>query len=201
MNKKLFVLLTIVIILMMPSMTYAQTEPIQFEEINKPNIDSNILIQMFGAVLFIGWSACLICGFLKPSKRRRKTYKPAWKPKSVKDPIETESVLELAKGQKLIKGAYYWKPLDDEPRNQKASPAEVLAYQMQTEMKQQIALIEAQYTDFELGLPQPEAIMLPDLSNEEDGYDWRTCPYCGEWNSGKATRCVNCDGRLGRPLG
>lgn len=48
--------------------------------------------------------------------------------------------------------------------------------------------------------PQTEPKQLPVFSDEDDDSDWRVCPYCGEWNHGETTRCVNCDGRLGRPL-
>ena len=49
--------------------------------------------------------------------------------------------------------------------------------------------------------PEEETIELPDLSNPDDDVDWRICPWCGTWTHGEKTRCIYCDGRLGRPLG
>lgn len=42
--------------------------------------------------------------------------------------------------------------------------------------------------------------VLPGYSSLDDDADWRICPYCGEWTSGVSRRCINCGGRLGRPI-
>ena len=42
--------------------------------------------------------------------------------------------------------------------------------------------------------------VLPVYSSLEDDAEWRVCQYCGEWTSGVKRRCINCGGRLGRPL-
>lgn len=33
-----------------------------------------------------------------------------------------------------------------------------------------------------------------------DDKDWRSCPFCEEWNDSQTKRCTHCDGRLGKPL-
>ena len=145
----------------------------------------DILAQTFGVILFMAWAVCIIGGLLKPTKKRRKVNRFTHPSKSVKDTINTETLATLD---------CYGNPA-------KPSEAQIMEDHLQKQMEQQIEAIHAAYNDIPQLVPRPEAIMLPDLSNEEDGYDWRTCPYCGEWNNGKATRCNHCDGKLGRPLG
>jgi hypothetical protein len=56
------------------------------------------------------------------------------------------------------------------------------------------------YPDYETHTPSATG-QLPNFSSPDDDENWRICPYCGEWNHGEKTRCDNCAGRLGRPLG
>ena len=124
------------------------------------------------------------------SKRRRQiARKKRWNvyktKKSVKDQINTEVIAEL----------------NDDAPYQQPTEAQIIEEALQKEFEGKVKIIEAIYNDNPYYGPPPDAVVLPDLSDDSDDEDWRACPYCGEWNKGRATRCLNCDGRLGRPLG
>ena len=172
-------------VIIMQQMEIVNPEPLPDIKHNpewQPNeINYDILTQAFATVLIIGWGGCIIGGLLTPKKRKRKANNESWRFPSVKDSIDTEVIAKLVDNQ--------------------ISEAQLLTNKMTEEFAKEVAELEERYKEKMLSIPQDDAPQLPDLSNEEDGYDWRTCPYCGEWNSGKSIRCNYCDGKLGRPLG
>jgi len=174
-----------------PEVAYPEpTEPEWEPYATYEEVTSNFLIASATIVLLImGW--CCLAPVVKPKKTRRWKSKHKWKTykkesKSVKDAINTVTMAEL-NDDKVYENPVY------------KSEAEAIADHMAKEFAMKVEVIQALYNDTYEG-PPPDAKVLPDLSSDEDGWDWRTCPYCGEWNKGKATRCINCDGRLGRPL-